>query len=565
MLHIHRLITRQYLSFLLAMAIVPLLFGLSSRGTEQLVQSSRWLEHSYAVLNQIERLSNHVELVETARRGYLLTRHEQYLRPYHYALEQVQNDMQDLRMLVKDNPRQLARVNDVVPGTEALIQVAQRTIEQKSLNPEELAGLMATAKSLIDDFRSHMSEMRNEENGLLAKRTADSAYKTRNLKFWLSVTGAAFVLLLVYSFFGMSREVAQRRTVEEGLREAQAINEITVHNLSLMSEMTGMLQACANVGEALEVIRQFMGQLVNVDAGAIYLFRESRNQIESVSQWGTATHSASIFGPDDCWALRRGAPHLLDCSQHRLACKHVEVPTDISALCMPIVAQGNVLGILYLENRQRRDVGESERQLAEALASQIALALASIKLRDTLSNLSVRDPLTGLFNRRYMEESLQREIAVAERQQLPLSVAILDLDHFKRFNDTFGHEAGDLLLRKVANLLSAKSRSGDIACRFGGEEFVIIYPGATLESALSRSNELREEILALQLQHFGRSLGQVSASFGLAGFPQHGNAGEELLRSADHALYRAKEAGRNRVEIAMLENVPDPIPPITPT
>lgn len=550
----HRYLSRQHLAFLLAMAIVPLLFWLSIHNTDQLAQSTRWVEHTYRVLARIERLNNHVEVVETARRGYVLTRQEQYLRPYYYAQERLETDLRDLRELVADNPQQEARVRALKSLADGLVAIARRTIDHPDLAQQDAAGLMDSAKTLIDELRIRMEEMRDEESHLLAIRTQESLYRLGNQRFWQNTLASTVVLLLLYSFWAMARENAQRREVEAGLREMQAINEITVSNLSIMREMSSMLQACANIGEALEVIRQYMSRLVNVDGGMIYLFRESRNQIESLAQWGLPTQSSPTFGPDDCWALRRGGVHLMDHAGHALACKHVHADT-VSSLCMPVVAQGNVLGILYLENQHRRPIGEAECQLVDALASQVALALASIKLRDTLSTLSVRDPLTGLFNRRYMEESLQREIAIAERQTQPLSVAILDLDHFKRFNDTFGHEAGDLLLRKAANLLSARCRASDIACRFGGEEFVIIYPGASLEDALVRANELREAIYALQLQHFGRSLGQVSASFGLAGYPKHGNNGEALLRSADVALYRAKENGRNRVEIAILDDL----------
>jgi diguanylate cyclase (GGDEF)-like protein len=154
-----------------------------------------------------------------------------------------------------------------------------------------------------------------------------------------------------------------------------------------------------------------------------------------------------------------------------------------------------------------------------------------------------------------MEESLQREIATSQRKSRPLALVILDLDHFKNFNDTFGHEAGDMLLREVGTLLARKSRVGDIACRFGGEEFVVIYPEAQPEIVIQLANQLREAIFALQLQHFGRSLGQISASFGLAFFPTHGSTTDELLRAADKALYEAKAAGRNRIEVAKSSEV----------
>ena len=168
------------------------------------------------------------------------------------------------------------------------------------------------------------------------------------------------------------------------------------------------VQACSNADESLDVICQFAARLLPTDSGGVYLFRESRNQIELSINWGMESRSEVIFEQEDCWALRRGETHVLDSGDNSLACRHLHDWANISSLCVPIVAQGSVLGILHLENHGR-DIPQSVQSLANNLSSQIALAMASIKLRDTLRNLSVRDPLTGLFNRRYMEESLQRE------------------------------------------------------------------------------------------------------------------------------------------------------------
>ncbi len=241
-----------------------------------------------------------------------------------------------------------------------------------------------------------------------------------------------------------------------------------------MGEMTSLLQACSDTDESLDVICQFATRLLRTDSGVLYLFGESGNQVEACASWGEESRSDATFQPEDCWALRRGEAHILKRTHHSLACRHLQDWAEITSLCVPIVAQGNVLGVLHLENHgqgneDEKDIGEVELGLANNLASQIALALASIKLRDTLRTLSVRDLLTGLFNRRYMEESLQREIANALRKSRPLGLVILDLDHFKKFNDTFGHDAGDLLLSEVGALLAKTARVGDIVCRFGGE------------------------------------------------------------------------------------------------
>jgi diguanylate cyclase (GGDEF)-like protein len=159
----------------------------------------------------------------------------------------------------------------------------------------------------------------------------------------------------------------------------------------------------------------------------------------------------------------------------------------------------------------------------------------------------VRDPLTGIYNRRYIDETLELELARALRSKIPISVIMLDIDHFKKFNDTFGHEAGDLVLKGVAEVLATSMRRGDVAGRFGGEEFLLIMPGADLDRAMSRANTMRETIGALELSQGGQKLGRVTASFGVAIVPEDGETAEVVVQSADKAMYAAKAAGRNRV------------------
>jgi diguanylate cyclase (GGDEF)-like protein len=184
------------------------------------------------------------------------------------------------------------------------------------------------------------------------------------------------------------------------------------------------------------------------------------------------------------------------------------------------------------------------------VAEHIALALANLKLQETLRDQAIRDPLTGLFNRRYMEESLEREVSRAGRSGIPVGVIMLDIDHFKHFNDTFGHEAGDTLLGALGNFLRAHIRGGDIACRYGGEEFTLILPDASFDATRDRAEQLREAVTKLNVLHRGETLGPITLSLGVATFPEHGSIGQAVLLAADGALYRAKHEGRNRVVVA---------------
>jgi diguanylate cyclase (GGDEF)-like protein len=189
-------------------------------------------------------------------------------------------------------------------------------------------------------------------------------------------------------------------------------------------------------------------------------------------------------------------------------------------------------------------------QVAVAAADQLALALANLKLRQNLRDLSVRDPLTGLFNRRYLSESLGREMARSKRRDLPLAVLAFDLDHFKNFNDTYGHPAGDAVLVAFARILQANSRSEDIACRQGGEEFVLIMPEMDAAVAMRRAVNLMSVMSTMDVMHEGQLLPKLTTSIGLAVFPENGPDPKALLAQADQALYEAKAQGRNRVVIA---------------
>lgn len=231
-----------------------------------------------------------------------------------------------------------------------------------------------------------------------------------------------------------------------------------------------------------------------------------------------------------------------------IRCVHVRKDFYGSYLCVPMMAQGEALGILHLSfSEPNKDFTKHQQRLASTVAERVGLALANLRLREALRSQSVRDPLTGLFNRRYMEESLEREMRRAARNRKPVGAIMIDLDHFKRFNDTFGHEAGDMLLREFGNLARARTRMEDIACRYGGEEFIIIMPDASLENTYARAEQLREAIKHLEFRSGGQPIGMVTASMGIAAFPDHAGTVEALVRAADTALYQAKRSGRDRV------------------
>ena len=319
--------------------------------------------------------------------------------------------------------------------------------------------------------------------------------------------------------------------------------------LDLLNRMGELLQACVTEEEAYTVVGRFVSQFFPDDPGAVFVISASRNIVEARAVWtATASPDLAVFKPEECWALRRGRMHVVESTATGLLCSHVPQPAPASYLCVPMIAQGESLGILYLGAREHGWT-EGQQRLAATVADQLGLAVANLKLRETLRNQSIRDPLTGLFNRRYLEETLERELRRADRTHGALGVVMIDLDHFKTFNDTYGHDAGDMLLRELGRLLQTSIRGGDVACRYGGEEFLLIMPGADVDITRKRAEHLRDAVQHLFVSYHGQSVGSVTMSAGVAAFPQHGTTSETLVQAADAALYRAKGEGRDRVVV----------------
>jgi len=328
-----------------------------------------------------------------------------------------------------------------------------------------------------------------------------------------------------------------------------------------LNELGSMLQTCLTADEAYGTVTRYAEKLFPEENGGVFQFRASRNLLEAVSLWDKSSSVEKAFMPEECLALRLGRVYRIDDTDSGPLCPHVHKPESAGySICVPMMAQGETIGVLHLEGRHTvagRPEGAwkkwmtEKQQFAVAVAEHVSLALSNMKLRETLHNLSIRDPLTGLFNRRYMEESLERELLKAKRYSRPLGVIMIDIDHFKRFNDTCGHEAGDQVLRELGVFLQNHIRLTDIPCRLGGEEFTLILPEADITFTQQRAEQIRIGVAAIRVNIQGQALAKITISQGVAVFPGNGQTGDELLRAADEALYRAKRQGRNHVALAV--------------
>ena len=350
-------------------------------------------------------------------------------------------------------------------------------------------------------------------------------------------------------------DIQERKSFERQLTQANKKLKASVKALEasnreiiLLGEMIEALQACFAVEEAYEALSMLIPPIFPGTSGGLFMIPPSRNLVEAVATWGEPLNSDVIFTPKECWSLRRGRAHWIAESHPGLCCNHIQQKsTLVESLCIPMIAQGETLGMLYLSSSTRKKLTDAKRHLAITVSEHIAIALANLRLSEQLQQQSVRDPLTGLFNRRYLEESLEREIHRAAREGQPLGIIMLDVDHFKRFNDTYGHEAGDIILRELGVFLLKSVRSSDIACRYGGEELTLILPKANLADIEARAEQIRIGVKGLEVRSRQELLGIVTISLGVACFPEHGLTGQELIQAADRALYQAKAQGRDRV------------------
>lgn len=311
----------------------------------------------------------------------------------------------------------------------------------------------------------------------------------------------------------------------------------------LLGEMTALLQHALDDTEALDIVGSFLDRLLSKTTLSLYLLPGSADALELALQRNLNVIPWRI-SPTECWALRRTSKHV-SVAGGAACCPHIRpfLSDDHLAVCIPLSAHGTSLGVLsvLLSNADSEKEANARMEgLASAVSDQFGMALRNLQLRTTLHDLSIKDSLTGLFNRRHLDSTLHKEHERAVRKNEPLSVLMIDIDHFKRFNDEHGHQAADIQLQTTARVLSQAAVEDEAACRYGGEEFLLILPATNLAEAIARAEEIRLEV--------HRATGErVTISIGVSSFPRDGTDGAGLIEVADRALYAAKERGRNRV------------------
>ncbi|BBD01567.1 MULTISPECIES: diguanylate cyclase [Sphingobium] len=568
--------------------------------------SFRWVTHSAEVIETMDDALSALREAESGQRGFVLTRNASFADPADARLAVSRQTMGHLVELTADNPMQNMRARELRSLMERRIEMLRSTlVDARSGNFDKARTIIAsgTGRDLMAMVSLRVDSFLAEERALRLTRI-DAADRRLTWVRQLALVGGPIIAIAILSvslllIWGIRRPAgvirramtalgdgdrSMRVTTAMGSHEfaqlASGYNEMAgqlqaaiadqgrseqelkvahgelMRNSSILRErgeviellggMAHRMQAARTDEELAQVIRVFVPRVLPGIAGALYAHNNSRNLLVPITGWGGFVPSQDGFAPDQCWALRRGQSHFVAEPGGDIVCGHVAA--DAIYHCEPLLAGGEVIGTLYLEGV----IGEESGFRLTVMAENISSALVNHRLQRGLREQTIRDPLTGLFNRRYMEEALTIEIARARRSGVPLSAVMCDVDHFKRFNDEFGHDAGDVVLQAVANEMRGRFRDGDIVCRYGGEEFAVIAPGTTAQALAGRVEDVRKGITEIVLRHGGRALGSTSMSFGIATWDDSmAGDGAALLQLADAALYRAKREGRNRTVIDM--------------
>ena len=503
-------------------------------------------------LTLLEMLLN----AETAQRGFVVTGNQRFLEPYYAAVNAIPATQTALRRELT-SPAEVARVEAIERATAAKLRIVEEIIGlRREGGLDAAAAFMATGrgKAQMDLLR----KLIGDELAIYAKRRNDlgeqllaTSTTAANASLFATITN---ILFLAAMLAAGQRVLRQRNAAELKAKQAAGQAEVTAERLASQNdllfrsaELMHSLELAETVDESAGIIASYLPRLLPKLSGSLYLYNNSRDLLERKAGWGDFAAEPETIEALDCWALRRGSPHLY-VDGDGLPCRHAP-DSKLDRLCLPLVTQGDVIGCLTVMGDELARDDQIQRVWIGQVAEQLGLALSNVKLRVSLRQQSIIDPLTQLYNRRYLDEILKRELARSSRSGIPLSVLVLDLDHFKRINDTYGHEGGDAILRKVALTLRENIRSADVACRMGGEEMVVLLPECGIEDAIKRADALRVLIASGEVLHDGQRIG-ATASIGVASYPAHGHNAQTLVHAADLALYEAKHDGRNCVRAA---------------
>jgi diguanylate cyclase (GGDEF)-like protein len=511
-------------------ALVLLLGGLALYASHQYLDASSWVNHTTTVIGEIRAARVMLGPETPYEKGQTIP----------LSVSAILNQVNRMAQLTADNPVQKKVVEDL------------RGLFSRGNGTDTIAADPAT----LQEAHALLGRMQSEEYRLLSVRTSTQAGASRRAALAASALCGALLVVGLIMAMAARRQFRLREKAESTLQTEK--DDLTRYSreLALVSAGSELIQAAQDEAQLNAAVAQILREMLPEASGYFALVSPSKDLVEVCESWGGG-QVPEAFHPTDCVALQLGRKVHRNESLVHIPCKHVNPCSD--CICMPLRSPTGFLGILHVESATVIPTKRAES--IGLFAAQVTLGLTNLRMREALRSQSVRDPLTGLFNRRYFDETLQREIAGYRREGTPLSILMLDLDHFKKVNDSFGHAAGDDALRALGRLMRTSFRESDVICRYGGEEFAVVLLNSDLDSAYAKAETFRRMVEQTDFSWNGRDIGRMTASVGVACCSEF-DVPDQLVQASDAALYQAKRMGRNSTFVC--SGAPGVLPAVKP-
>jgi diguanylate cyclase (GGDEF)-like protein len=552
---------RMLLNIIFAIALIAILTTnvYSYHQIDKVMESNQWVKHTHQAMEAINNILLDLIEVESVTRAYVISGDTTFVANIDETINKVFTDFSLAKKITEHNPQQQILLEKLEPLLKYGILKIKETMKLKQENKLQYnitLPLIHASENISDRIKEMINEIYKNEVTLLQQREETFLRDfnfTNTLSFTVDIINLSLLLFSILCFNKMfSSLIASREKLERTLLQVENQSKEMV----ISNDMNNKLRSSGSMQETVSMALLYLKKILPFSSGVIYLMNHSKNYLEAVAEWNEPNVTEHIFTPDQCWGLRQGKIYFYINKDESMPCKHSEGESHIrSYVCMPLLALNEVVGVLHLQITNSHDMDQNEiiklyennNLMIQNIAGQISLSISNIKLYEVLKQRSTRDLLTGLYNRSYLSDTFERDVQRAKRNNTSIVVIMMDIDFFKNVNDTYGHEAGDAVLREVSKLLTLELRKSDIACRYGGEEFLIILYDTVFQDASERIEQLRQKISNLQF-HFV-ALFSITVSFGVAMFPENGNNSEELIKAADQALYVSKKTGRNKVTV----------------
>jgi diguanylate cyclase (GGDEF)-like protein len=547
-------------------------------------QTDRAVRQSAESVIQGERLLRHLTEMHTGVRGYLLARDRRLLAPYESLEADIPQEFDTLRQLESDDPAAARAVDSIFAETRRWqTEWAIPTIDRvRRGDTSQLGSILADGEKRIASLREQMATLlraNRAENAEYMRESEQAMRRMLLLALGVALMVAVVVLLLTREVAGLLEqpvlqliEASQRvsRGDFQPTLPPSADNEFGVlshsfaemttalrqdrQELAALNKFSEAVTQCTSETEIYEHVLHLLRERFKPRQAIIFRLNTAENYLEVAASLVPMPEELRdwpiIEEPHNCKAVRMGRRFLVnDVKAEPLCPAKFLPPKEGSYYCGPLIAGGIIIGAVRLEGPAEFWTPERET-LLESYLSGTASALSNLRLLETMKQRANIDELTGLYNRRFLEDYGRKLIAMARRKESPVGVIMMDLDHFKEFNDVYGHEVGDRILRHFAKTVTPAIRETNLAARFGGEEFVVLLPDTGLQACLLVAERIRNAVARSSVP-LGpdRPSSQLTVSLGIAVYPQHGQTLEELLLASDKALYESKRAGRNRTTV----------------